>query len=199
MNCGLASGDRTMTAGMEKTLFFSNPGEWRAWLEEHYATEREAWLVHYKKKFTGETLTYEQAVEEALCFGWIDGLLHKIDDEKFALRYSPRRPRSVWSVANQERVEKLIHEGRMTAAGLEKIHAAKANGEWDAATAREDINAIPADLAEELEKDQAWAAFDEWPPSRKKGYLYWLGNAKRAETRQKRIREIVEMALTGRD
>jgi uncharacterized protein YdeI (YjbR/CyaY-like superfamily) len=183
-----------MAKGPEKILTFSNPAEWRAWLAEHHAAEREAWLLHYRKKYAGETLTYEQAVEEALCFGWIDGLLHKIDAEKFALRYSPRKPRSIWSAANQQRVEKLIREGRMTAAGLEKIEAAKANGEWDAATAREDVNLLPADLAGELEQNQAWAAFNEWPPSRKKGYLYWLNSAKRAETRQKRIREIVKLA-----
>jgi uncharacterized protein YdeI (YjbR/CyaY-like superfamily) len=86
-----------MTEGMEKTLAFANSREWRAWLEENYATEREAWLLHHKKGVAKETLTYEQAVEEALCFGWIDGLLRTIDNERFALRYSPRKPRSIWS------------------------------------------------------------------------------------------------------
>lgn len=187
-----------MTMGTERTLVFTNSTEWRAWLEEHHTTECEAWLLHYRKKVAMPTLTYEQAVEEALCFGWIDGLLRKIDNEKYALRYSPRKPRSIWSEANKQRVEKLINEGRMTAAGLEKINAAKANGEWDAATTRENINAIPTDLVRELEKNQAWAAFNEWTPSRKKQYLYWLNSAKRAETRQKRILTIVEMVKTGK-
>ena len=86
----------------------------------------------------------------------------------------------------------------MAPAGLEKINAAKANGEWEAATAREDINAIPSDLAQELEKNEAWSAFNKWSASRKKGYLYWLNSAKRAETRQKRIHAIIEMLKTGK-
>jgi uncharacterized protein YdeI (YjbR/CyaY-like superfamily) len=95
-------------------------------------------------------------------------------------------------------VEKLISERRMTAAGLEKINAAIANGEWDAATTRESINAIPPDLAQELRKNRAWTAFNEWLASRKKQYLYWLNSAKRAETRQKRIQAIVEMVTNGK-
>lgn len=183
---------------IKKYLAFASSSEWRAWLELNHATEREAWLIHYRKGVAKDTLTYEQAVEEALCFGWIDGLLRKIDNEKFTLRYSPRKPRSIWSAANQRRVEKLIGEGRMTAAGLEKIAAAKENGEWEAATARENVTVIPADLVQELEKNQALAVFNEWPPSRKKGYLFWLNSAKRAETRQKRILAIVELAATQR-
>jgi uncharacterized protein YdeI (YjbR/CyaY-like superfamily) len=187
-----------MTRGAERYLTFIHSAEWRAWLEEHYATEPEAWLLHYKKKVAKQTLTYELAVEEALCFGWIDGPLRKKDNEKYALRYSPRKPRSIWSESNKQRVEKLISEGRMTAAGLEKINAAKENGEWDAATARESINAIPPDLAQELRKNRAWTAFNEWLASRKKQYLYWLNSAKRAETRQKRIQAIVEMVTNGK-
>jgi len=184
---------------MVKYLAFASPTEWRAWLEEHHATEQEAWLLHDKKKAARTTLTYEQAVEEALCFGWIDGLLRKIDGEKYALRYSPRKPRSVWSESNKQRVEKLINEGRMTPFGLDKIAAAKANGEWDAAAARENLNAVPSDLVQELEVQQVWADFDELPPSRKKQYLYWLESAKRPETRQKRILAIVEVLKSGKN
>jgi uncharacterized protein YdeI (YjbR/CyaY-like superfamily) len=183
-----------MPKGSERHLAFANPAEWRAWLEEHHATEREAWVLHYRKQLGRQALTYEQAVEEALCFGWIDGLLRRIDGEKYALRYSPRRPKSVWSETNKARAEKLISDGRMTAAGLDKIAAAKANGEWDAATARENIDAIPTDLARELKRNRAWAAFRAWPASRRKQYLYWLNSAKTAETRQKRIQAIAERA-----
>lgn len=181
----------------DKCLTFASREEWRAWLEKHHATDQEAWVLHYKKKVAKRSLTYEEAVEEALCFGWIDGLLKSIDGEGYALRYSPRKRRSVWSEKNKQRAERLIHEGRMTAAGLEKIAEAKENGEWDAATAREDANAIPADLAQELERHKARASFNKLPASRKKQYLYWLSSAKRPETRQKRIQAVVEMAATG--
>jgi uncharacterized protein YdeI (YjbR/CyaY-like superfamily) len=175
-----------MTRIPENCLTFSSREEWRAWLEEHHATAQEAWLIHYKKKAARRSLALEEAVEEALCFGWIDGLLRSVDGDCYALRYSPRRPNSVWSPRNKERVEKLILEGRMTPAGLEKVARARESGEWEAADAREDVSAIPADLA--------WASFTRWPASRKKQYLYWLSSAKKPETRQKRIQAIVGMA-----
>jgi uncharacterized protein YdeI (YjbR/CyaY-like superfamily) len=180
----------------DNRLAFANREEWRAWLAEHHATEQEAWVLHYKKAAQRPGLTYEEAVEEALCFGWIDGLLRSVDDERYALRYSPRKRGSVWAESNKRRVEKLIREGRMTAAGLEKVAEAKANGEWDAATAREDVSAIPADLAEELDKNKALEFFGDWPASRKKQYLHWVNSAKRPDTRQKRIRAIVEKATS---
>jgi len=178
----------------KKYLVFTDPAGWRAWLEENHATGREAWLLHYKKKSPRQTLTYEQAVEEALCFGWIDGLLRRIDDEKFVLRYTPRKPGSIWSETNKRRVERLISLSRMTAAGFDKIVEAKTSGEWDAATAREDVSAIPADLTLALEQDQVLLAFNEWPPSRKKQYLHWLNSAKREQTRRRRIVAIVGLA-----
>jgi uncharacterized protein YdeI (YjbR/CyaY-like superfamily) len=178
----------------DERLAFAGREEWRAWLEEHHATEQEAWLLHSKKKAVQRYVTYEEAVEEALCFGWIDGLLKSVDGESYALRYSPRRRRSVWSESNKRRVARLIQEGRMTAAGLEKIAEARESGEWDAATAREDVSSIPADLAQELRSNEAWATFDAWPASRKKQVLYWLKGARRPETRRKRIQAIVDMA-----
>src|SRR5512139_218597 len=100
--------------GTDKYLTFASREAWRAWLEKHHASDQEAWLVHYKQKVAKRSPTYEEAVEEALCFGWIDGLLRSIDSERYALRYSPRQPQSVWSASNKQRVEKLIAEGRMT-------------------------------------------------------------------------------------
>lgn len=183
-----------MTKKPDKCLPFASPEEWRAWLEKYHATEQEAWLLHSKKNAARRFLTYEEALDEALCFGWIDGLLNSVDNETFALRYSPRKSRSIWSVNNQQRVERLIEEGRMTAAGLQKIAEAKENGEWQAAIAREDVDAVPEDLMKELKRNKVWTSFKNWPASRKKQYLYWLNSAKRPETRQKRIQAIVEMA-----
>jgi uncharacterized protein YdeI (YjbR/CyaY-like superfamily) len=175
-------------------LVFANPAEWRAWLEVHHASEQEAWVILYKKKYAEKGLTLAEAVEEALCFGWIDSVLKPIDEEKYALRYSPRKSRSVWSESNKQRVEKLIQEGRMTAAGMEKVVEAKANGEWDAATARENIDDLSGDLTEVLKKQAAWDNFAAWPVARKKMYLYWLNSAKKPETRRKRIKEIGKLA-----
>ncbi|MBP1693223.1 MAG: hypothetical protein H6Q37_1106 [Chloroflexi bacterium] len=178
----------------DKYLVFTDREEWRAWLETYHATEQEAWLLHSKKKAAKRFLALEEAVEEALCFGWIDGVLKPMDSETYALRYSPRKLRSVWSINNQQRAEKMIREGRMTSAGLEKITQAKENGEWDATLVRENVGLIAEELVLELKQHRAWTSFKKWPVSSKKQYLYWLNSAKKPETRQKRIHTIVEMA-----
>jgi uncharacterized protein YdeI (YjbR/CyaY-like superfamily) len=170
---------------------------WRRWLEANHASAPQAWLIIARKGAARPSLLLEDAVGEALCFGWIDGAQKPIDHETYALRFSPRRPHSIWSVNNQRRVERLIQEGRMTPAGLAKIAEAKENGEWEAAAAREDVTSVPDDLVQALENADAWLAFDAWPASRKKQYFYWLENAKRPETREKRIRAIVEKAKQG--
>lgn len=184
--------------GPEMLLAFTSRDEWRAWLEAHHGEAREAWLTHRKKGATSPCLSYEEGVEEALCFGWIDGMLRSIDGATYALRYSPRKPGSVWSETNKRRVGKLVGEGRMTAAGLAQVSEAKANGQWEAATRREDVETIPPDLEVALrEHETAWGAFTRWPPSHKRQYLYWVEQAKRPETRQKRIVAVVERAAAG--
>ena len=130
-----------------ETFFAPDRETWRAWLEKHHATAREIWLVMLKKHVPRPSVTLAEAVEEALCFGWIDGHLRRIDDESHVLRFTPRGRRSVWAQSNKDRVERLIREGKMTPAGLAAVEAAKASGEWDAATAREDVDAVPDDLA----------------------------------------------------
>jgi uncharacterized protein YdeI (YjbR/CyaY-like superfamily) len=168
---------------------------WRAWLQENYGTEKEAWLVINKKHATRPGISYEEALDEALCFGWIDGLLRSVDDETFTLRFSPRRPRSIWSEGNKDRAQRLIEQGRMTEAGLEKIREAKENGEWDKASEREDTATLPSDLAAALEADDlARSNWSQLAPSQKKQYLYWISSARTQETRQRRIRETVRAA-----
>lgn len=179
-------------------MAFTHREEWRAWLEAHHATEQDAWLLISRKRGSNRYLRLNEASEEALCFGWIHGALQPINIEIYALRFSPRKPNSIWSVNNQRRVKKLIQEGRMTSAGLEKILEAKASGEWEATILREDVSSIPDDLVQELEENDAWMAFENWPDSQKKQYLYWLESAKRLETREKRIKAIVEKAASGR-
>ncbi len=175
-------------------MAFASQEEWRAWLEVHHASEQEAWLLISRKAAARKFLMLGEAVEEALCFGWIHNTLQPINKGTYALRFSPRKPGGVWSVNNQRRVEKLIQDGRMTSAGMEKIAQAKASGEWEAAIAREDVSSVPDDLVQALEENDAWIAFENWPASQKMSYLYWLEIAKRPETREKRIQAIVELA-----
>ncbi len=178
-------------------LAFTNRDAWRAWLAEHHTSGPGAWLLITRKAAPRQFLMLEEAVEEALCFGWIDGALKPINTATYALRFSPRKPNSIWSVNNQRRVEKLIQQGRMTPAGMQKITEAKESGEWDAAAAREDVSSVPDDLVQALEEEDAWLAFEQWPASKKMQYLYWLESAKRLETRHKRIQAVVELAKRG--
>jgi uncharacterized protein YdeI (YjbR/CyaY-like superfamily) len=182
----------------DECMVFTDPQEWRSWLEKHHASGQEAWLLISRSGASNPYLKLKDANEEALCFGWIHGALQPLNKDTYALRFSPRKPNSVWSVNNQRRVEKLIQEGRMTSAGLEKIYQAKASGEWYAAIDREDVSSVPDDLVQALEENDAWMGFENWPASQKRQYLYWLETAKRLETRERRINAIVEKAKRGR-
>jgi uncharacterized protein YdeI (YjbR/CyaY-like superfamily) len=179
---------------------FASAAEWRAWLADNHGVEKEAWLVIRKKHARGSGLTYIEALEEALCFGWIDGILKRIDDEKHLIRFSPRRKDSIWSERNKKRVRRLMREGRMTAAGLARVREAKANGQWDKAAQREDITLVPTELTAALARnEQARRNFDKLAPSYRKRFIYWIAIAKREETRSKRVREAVELLAQGKE
>ncbi len=168
--------------------------EWRDWLAEHHATDKAVWLVIHKKASTEPSVTYDEAVEEALCFGWIDSRGNKMDDMKYRLIFTPRKRGSVWAATNKARVERLIAEGRMTPAGLALIEAAKADGSWDALN-HVDALELPDDLLGALAaNDDAQRYFDAFPDSAKRAILFWVTSAKRPETRAKRIAESVELA-----
>jgi uncharacterized protein YdeI (YjbR/CyaY-like superfamily) len=177
-------------------LEFDNRSQWRSWLEKHHAVETEAWLTLFKKKYQDQGLSLDEAIEEALCFGWIDGKLQSLDERCYALRFSPRTARSVWSMSNIRRVAKLIEAGKITAAGRQKIAEAKENGEWEAAIRREQVDIIPEALENALRQiDGAIAKYQALPASRKKTYIYWLQSAKREETKRRRLEKIVEEVL----
>lgn len=177
-------------------LKFSTRDQWRKWLEEHHASKTEAWLMLYKKKYQDQGLSLDGAIEEALCFGWIDGQIKSLDTKCYALRFSPRTAKSIWSMSNIRRVKKLMAAGKMSAAGRQKIAEAKANGEWETAIRREQVDIIPEALEDALRKiDGAIAAYRALPASRKKTYIYWLQSAKRNETKQNRIQKILEEVL----
>jgi uncharacterized protein YdeI (YjbR/CyaY-like superfamily) len=170
------------------------PGQWRAWLQEHYATDQELWLVFYKKHTRKASLAYEDAIQEALCFGWIDGILKRIDDEKHMIRFSPRRKNSIWSATNKKRVAKLIAEGRMTDMGLAKVREAQENGQWDNASVQRPTPEVPAELKKALAGNKtARRHFESLAASYRKQFIWWIASAKRDETRRKRVDEAVHL------
>ena len=146
----------------DKVLTFADRRQWRAWLRTNHLRGGEAWLALPKRGHQGKSVSYEQAVEEALCFGWIDGLLHKLDETRFLLRFTPRRAWSIWSQSNKQRVARLIRQKRMTAWGMAKVREAKRSGQWREAERREQTDRPPADLLAELRKRRghlaAWRA-----------------------------------------
>src|SRR3990170_5364029 len=171
-------------------LYFPTRREWRKWLEKNHAKETEAWVLRYKKDSGKPSITYEEALEEALCYGWIDGRMRGVDSEKSAVRFSPRKAKSRWSKVNKDKAEKMIAEGKMKAAGLAKIEEAKKSGAWETAYVLKVAQVIPTDLQAALEMNkEAWDNFQKFPPSRRNGYIYYLNDARTAATRQKRIAE----------
>jgi uncharacterized protein YdeI (YjbR/CyaY-like superfamily) len=167
---------------------------WRAWLEANHATFSGAWLVTRRTHSRRPGLDYGTAVEEALCFGWVDGTAGRVDDDRSKLYFAPRKPRSGWAATNKARVERLIADGRMAPAGLEAIERAKANGSWALLDSVERLE-VPDDLAAALgARPPASATFDAWPPSVRKQALASLVQARRPETRSERIRKIAEAA-----
>jgi len=168
--------------------------EWRAWLDANHESAESIWLVTFKKASGKPYVSYGAVVEEAICFGWIDSLRRKLDDERSMLLLSPRRPGSAWSKVNKDRVERMNAAGKMHPAGLQKIEQSKTDGSW---TFLDDVEAlvVPDDLVVALaEYDNAEENFAGFPRSVKRGILEWIKQAKRAETRSKRVRETAELA-----
>lgn len=176
------------------TYYAPDRTTWRAWLEAHHASQPGVWLIYYKKESGKPRVSYDDAVEEALCFGWVDSRPNAIDNEKYMQLFSPRKAKSPWSKLNKARVEKLIAAGLMTPAGLEKIGAAQKDGSWDIYDSVEDLT-VPDDLAAALaENPVADMHFRAFPPSSLKNILWWITSAKRPETRAKRVAETVALA-----
>ena len=177
---------------MEKT--FASRQKWRAWLDRNHLSMNSVWLVYFKKHTKKPSVTYNEAVEEAICFGWIDGKIQRIDDERYKQRFTPRRKNSIWSEINRKRAERMMQEGKMTQAGLAKVNEAKENGKWgEAYTTRKDVE-LPRDLLKALESNPAaFEFFKGLSRSYQNMYINWVEFAKRAETRSGRIRKAVEL------
>ena len=167
---------------------------WRTWLEANHATEGGAWLVTWRQRSGRVGLDYEVAVEEALCFGWVDSTGGRVDDERGKLYFAPRKARSAWAATNKARVERLIADGRMAPAGLAAIERAKANGSWQVLDGPERLE-VPGDLSTALDaRPPAAVNFAAFPPSARKMLLAWVALAQRPETRAKRITDVAESA-----
>jgi uncharacterized protein YdeI (YjbR/CyaY-like superfamily) len=170
---------------------------WRRWLAEHHSTAPGVWLIIWKKGSGSPSVSPEEAILEALCFGWIDSKRLPFDSERYRQAFTPRKPTSTWSRINKERVQRLIRDGSMTDAGLAAIRTAKANGSWASLDAVEALS-VPEDLAAALAEDPvALANFDRYPASAKKLALNRIAGAKRPETRSRRITEIVRLATAN--
>ncbi|MCO6358480.1 YdeI/OmpD-associated family protein [Roseivirga pacifica] len=183
-----------MTDKPQATFYPKSRAEWRTWLSENHESAQSIWLIYYRSSSNKPSLSWSDAVDEALCFGWIDSTKKTIDKESYMQYFSKRKPNSMWSKINKEKVAKLIKENLMTDAGFQSIVIAKENGSWNAL---DDIEAliVPRDLKETLATNrEAMAFFNGLSNSAKKLLLHWVTFAKRPETRKKRIVELVESA-----
>ncbi len=174
-------------------LYFKNDTEWRDWLEENHDTAKGVYLIFYTVAHENESMRWEEAVRVAICYGWIDSTVKRIGEGKRKQYFCPRKPKSVWSKVNKQHINELTKQGLMHTSGLKKIQEAKKNGSWTALDAVES-GVVPADLQLAFESDKiAFENFQNFTRGQRKSYLYWLNQAKRADTRQNRIAEIVRL------
>jgi len=178
--------------------YFKNAKEWRDWLHENHHSSKGVCLIFYKVNNENESMRWEEAVQVAICYGWIDSTVKKIDEERRKQVFSPRKDKSVWSKLNKSYIEKLLKENLIHESGLAKIETAKQNGSWNSLDDVEDLK-LPADLEMAFKKnDLALTNYQNFSPSYRKSYLYWLNQAKREETRNNRISEIVNLCAENK-
>jgi uncharacterized protein YdeI (YjbR/CyaY-like superfamily) len=179
-------------------LFFETPAEWRDWLEQNHSLEKGVWLRFYKKGSGVVSLNYSGALDEALCFGWIDGQSKSIDESSYLQKFTPRRARSIWSKRNIEHIARLIAEGKMKPSGLKEAEAAKTDGRWQKAYDSPANMTLPEDFLIELSKDKiAFAFFKTLNKTNTYAITWRLQTAKKPETREKRMKIILEMLSRG--
>jgi uncharacterized protein YdeI (YjbR/CyaY-like superfamily) len=178
-------------------LFAVDRAAWREWLAAHHEERTQVWLILHKKHVAEPGVRYDEAVEEALCWGWIDGLTNSWDESSYAVRFTPRKPGSVWSESNVARVRRMIAEGRMTPAGMALVEEAKRRGTWDQAASGR-LGVTPPDLEAALAGVPAASErWETWAPTHRRQYVYWVLDAKRPETRARRIADVVRRAAAG--
>jgi uncharacterized protein YdeI (YjbR/CyaY-like superfamily) len=183
----------------EPVLAFASPAKWATWLAKHHETSKGLWLQIAKKGAEVSSVSYAEALEVALCFGWIDGQKKKLDDQHWLQRFTPRTARSPWSKINRAKAEALLEKGEMRPAGVAEVERAKADGRWDKAYAGQRTAAVPADLKRVLDENQAAREFFEALDSANRyAILYRIEEAKKPETRERRIEKYVAMCAEGK-
>ncbi len=173
--------------------YFKTDEQWREWLQYNHATSKGVYLIFYKVEHENDSMRWEEAVKVALCYGWIDSTVKSLGNGKRRQYFTPRNAKSVWSALNKRYIKELTINGLMHKSGLEIIKIAKQNGSW---TALDDVEngILPTDLKSEFDNNpKAFINYQNFSPSYRKSYLYWLNQAKREETRQKRIKEIIHL------
>jgi len=182
-----------------KTLHLTDRSEWRKWLEEHHNKEREIWLVYYKRHTCKPRIPYDDAVEEAICFGWIDSIIKRIDENTYCQKFTPRRKKSRWSLINIERARKMIERGKMTSHGLELFEQTTKNPSLIIKEEKKPVFIkIPEDLNKKLHTGgDAFRHFMSFPAGYRTMCIRWINNAKKASTRERRISEVADKASRG--
>lgn len=176
-----------------RTLDVRSRRQWRTWLEAHHQSESEIWLVFHKRHTATKSISYDDAVEEALCFGWIDSLIRRLDDDRYARKFTPRKPDSRWSSINRRRYEGLKSRGLLAPAGLDRPPT---NRSGDAPKLR--VSVFPSYIEKGLKANaRAWEHFERLAPSHRRAYVGWIDSAKREETKAKRLREAVTLLAAG--
>lgn len=177
---------------MKEELYVATREEWRRWLEKNHDAKKEVWLIFYRKDTSKPSIPYEGAVEEALCFGWIDSIIKKVDNERFLRKFTPRKLGSKWSASNKRRASKMVREGRMKEAGLKLVKQAKRNGEWLRTAPYQKELIIPEYIENALRSSvKALSNFNKLANSYKRMYVRWVDTAKREETRKRRLAEVI--------
>ncbi len=172
-----------------ETVLAKDRAEWRRWLAKNFVRSEEIWLVFYKKASGKQTVSYDHAVEEALCFGWIDGMKKKLDEECYAFRFTPRKAKSAWSKSNLQRVERLIAAGKMMPAGLKAYHSSERHEVAPLPTA------MPKALEDKFRKQRAaWANYEKFPAGYRRVTAGWVASAKKEETQMKRLQKLIEFS-----
>ena len=183
-----------MSAKPIETLDVQNRQGWREWLKAHHNSSSEIWLVFHKRHTGITTISYNDAVEEALCFGWIDSLVRRLDDDRYARKFTPRRADSKWSTINRQRYADLESRGLLAAPGLKRAPTSRSGD-----APRPSVSVLPSYIEETLKGDPlAWQNFEQLAPSYRRAYIGWIESAKRQETKEKRLREAVGLLAAGK-
>ena len=181
-----------------KQIYVKNRDEWRNWLSKHHDVSNGIWLVCYKKQTGKSTIEYDEVVEEALCFGWIDSIIKRVDDDRYLRKITPRKSNSRWSESNKNRITKLKKQGLMTETGISKVKETKASGLWNKPDLRQFSLVIPREFTSAMAKNRkARKFFDQLAPSYQKQFIGWITAAKRQETKDRRVRKSIALLEQG--